>query len=247
MICVDTKVMVVDVGLSADERDLVALVADFVDRQVRSQVRQYEQPDIYPEPLIEQMKEMGFFGMLVPAEYGGIGLSGQAFALATAELARGWMSLAGATGGHSVVATLLRRFGTDEQKARYLPGMADGSLRATMALTEPGGGSDPRNMRTIARADASGAYTINGAKTWISNAQRSGLIALLRKTDPDARPRHEGISVLLVEPGPGVDVSRKLPKLGYRGVEACEVVFDGASAPASAVLGGVPGLGWKHR
>jgi alkylation response protein AidB-like acyl-CoA dehydrogenase len=237
---------VVAVGLSPDERDLVALVADFVDRTVRGQVRRYEQADIYPEPLIEQMKELGFFGMLVPAEYGGIGLSGQAFAMATAELARGWMSLAGATGGHSVVATLLRRFGTDEQKTRYLPGMADGSLRATMALTEPAGGSDLQNMRTTALANESGVYTVTGVKTWISNAQRSGLIALLCKTDPAAEPRHEGISVLLIEPGPGVDVSRKLPKLGYRGVEACEVVFDGATAPADAVLGGIPGRGWKH-
>ncbi len=233
-------------ALSSDERDLVKVVADFVDEKVRGHVREYEQDDVYPEPLIEQMKEMGFFGMLVPAEYGGIDLSGQAFASVTAELARGWMSLAGATGGHSVVSTLLRRFGTEEQKAKFLPRMADGSIRATMALTEPGGGSDLQNMRTTATAGADGSFTIRGSKTWISNAQRSGLIALLCKTDPSATPKHKGISVLLVEPGPGLDVSRKLPKLGYRGVEACEIVFDGMIVPADAVLGGVAGRGWRH-
>jgi alkylation response protein AidB-like acyl-CoA dehydrogenase len=233
-------------GLSRDERDLVALVAEFVDEKVRGHVREYEQDDRYPEPLIEQMKELGFFGMLVPAEYGGIDLSGQAFASVTAELARGWMSLAGATGGHSVVATLLRRFGTQEQKERYLPRMADGSVRATMALTEPSGGSDLQNLRTTALLGPNGTYTVKGSKTWISNAQRSGLIALLGKTDPAAEPKHAGISVLLVEPGPGMDVSRKLPKLGYRGVEACEIVFDDMQIPADAVLGGVPGKGWKH-
>jgi alkylation response protein AidB-like acyl-CoA dehydrogenase len=232
--------------LSVEERDLVALVAQFVDEQVRGHVREFEQDDIYPEALIEQMKELGFFGLLIPTEYGGIDLSSPAFALVTVELARGWMSLAGATGGHSVVSTLLRRFGTPEQKQAYLPRMADGSLRATMALTEPSGGSDLQNMRTTATLGPDGTYTIKGSKTWISNAQRSGLIALLCKTDPQAQPRHSGISVLLVEPGPGLDVSRKLPKLGYRGVEACEVVFDDMQVPASAVLGGEPGLGWKH-
>jgi alkylation response protein AidB-like acyl-CoA dehydrogenase len=233
-------------SLSVEDQELVALVAKFVDEKVRGHVREYEQDDIYPEPLIEQMKELGFFGLLVPAEYGGIDLSGPAFAMVTAELARGWMSLAGAIGGHSVVATLLRRFGTAEQQQKYLPGMADGSLRATMALTEPGGGSDLQAMRTIATPGPDGSYTITGSKTWISNAQRSGLIALLCKTDPAAEPRHRGISVLLVEPGPGMDVSRKLPKLGYRGVEACEVVFDGRTVPAGAVLGGQPGHGWQH-
>ncbi|MGE3414235.1 MAG: acyl-CoA dehydrogenase family protein [Dehalococcoidia bacterium] len=167
------------------------------------------------------------------------------YALVTAELSRGWMSLAGAMGGHTVVAKLILTFGTGEQKDRYLPRMATGELRATMALTEPGGGSDLQNLTTSARLDGA-EYVINGSKTWISNARRSGLIALLCKTDPTARPRHKGISVLLVEHGPGLTVSRDLPKLGYKGIESCEVVFDDMRVPADAVLGGTPGTGFAQ-
>ncbi|GAA1678055.1 acyl-CoA dehydrogenase family protein [Streptomyces yatensis] len=163
----------------------------------------------------------------------------------TEELARGWMSLAGAMGGHTVVSTLLLRFGTEEQKRRYLPKMATGEIRATMALTEPGGGSDLQAMRTVARRDADG-YVVDGSKTWITNSRRSRLIALLCKTDPDAAPAHRGISILLVEHGPGLTVSRDLPKLGYKGVESCELSFDGYRAPADAVLGGVEGKGFAQ-
>ena len=167
----------------------------------------------------------------------------------TEELARGWMSLAGAMGGHTVVAKLVTLFGTDDQKRAYLPRMASGEVRATMALTEPGGGSDLQNMATTAvPAGADGApdtLVINGSKTWISNARRSGLIALLCKTDPDARPRHQGISIVLVEHGPGLTVSRDLPKLGYKGVESCELSFDDFRAPRTALLGGVAGEGFS--
>ena len=153
------------------------------------------------------------------------------------------MSLAGAMGGHTVVAKLLGLFGTEEQKQQYLPRMATGELRATMALTEPGGGSDLQNMSTVAVTDGSD-LVINGSKTWISNARRSGLIALLCKTDPTATPKHRGISVVLVEHGDGLTVSRDLPKLGYKGVESCELTFDGYRVPASAILGGEPGKGF---
>jgi alkylation response protein AidB-like acyl-CoA dehydrogenase len=165
--------------------------------------------------------------------------------LVTQELARGWMSLAGAMGGHTVVAKLLTLFGTEEQKQRYLPPMATGELRATMALTEPGGGSDLQNMTTTALSDGE-ELVVNGSKTWISNARRSGLIALLCKTDPAAQPRHTGISVLLVEHGPGLTVSRDLPKLGYKGVETCELLFDGYRVPHSAILGGAAGQGFSQ-
>jgi alkylation response protein AidB-like acyl-CoA dehydrogenase len=144
------------------------------------------------------------------------------------------------------VAKLLTLFGTEEQKRQYLPPMASGELRATMALTEPGGGSDLQNMSTTALSDDSGDLLINGSKTWISNARRSGLIALLCKTDPAATPRHTGISVLLVEHGPGLTVSRDLPKLGYKGVETCELSFDGFRVPAAAILGGRPGKGFSQ-
>ena len=167
------------------------------------------------------------------------------YVLVTQELARGWMSLAGAMGGHTVVAKLLALFGTDEQKQRYLPPMATGELRATMALTEPGGGSDLQNMSTTALSDGDD-LVINGSKTWISNARRSGLIALLCKTDPTATPRHTGISVVLVEHGPGLTVSRDLPKLGYKGVESCELSFDDYRVPHSAILGGDAGKGFSQ-
>jgi alkylation response protein AidB-like acyl-CoA dehydrogenase len=231
--------------MNDDEAMLVATVREFVDKEVRPTVREVEHANEYPEAWIEQMKRIGIYGLAVPDEYGGTPVSMPCYVLVTQELARGWMSLAGAMGGHTVVAKLLTLFGTDEQKQRYLPPMATGELRATMALTEPGGGSDLQNMTTTALSDGED-LVVNGSKTWISNARRSGLIALLCKTDPAARPRHTGISVLLVEQGPGLTVSRDLPKLGYKGVETCELSFDGYRVPHSAILGGAAGQGFSQ-
>jgi alkylation response protein AidB-like acyl-CoA dehydrogenase len=232
-------------GLGDDEAMLVETVRRFVDKEVKPTVREREHANEYPEAWIEQMKRIGIYGLAVPEEYGGTPVSMPCYVLVTQELARGWMSLAGAMGGHTVVAKLLTLFGTDEQKRRYLPPMATGAIRATMALTEPGGGSDLQNLSTTALRDGD-ELVINGAKTWISNARRSGLIALLAKTDPHATPRHTGISVVLVEPGPGLTISRDLPKLGYKGVESCELAFDGYRIAASAVLGEVPGKGFAQ-
>ena len=232
-------------GLSADERAVVSTVADFVDREVRPVARELEHANEYPEKLIGQMKRLGIFGLAIPEPYGDAPVSTSCYAAVTAELARGWMSLAGAMGGHTVVAKLLVKFGTDAQKERYLPRMATGEIRATMALTEPGGGSDLQAMTTFARPDGAG-FLISGAKTWITNARRSQLIALLCKTDLAATPRHKGISILLVEHGPGLVVSRDLPKLGYKGVESCELSFSDYRAPADAVLGGEPGSGFAQ-
>ncbi|MEV4152887.1 acyl-CoA dehydrogenase family protein [Nocardia salmonicida] len=232
-------------SLTADEQQMVDLVADFVDQRVKNRVREFEEDDIYPEEFIEEMKKLGFFGLLVPAEYGGVDVSTACFAGVTEELARGWMSLAGAIGGHSVISYLIKTFGTDEQKSKYLPKMAEGAIRATMALTEPAGGSDLQAMRTTAVRDGD-QWSISGSKTWISNAAHSGLIGLLCITDRDAEPAHKGMSVILVEPGDGMIISKKLPKLGYRGVEACELVFDGRKVGDDAILGGVPNLGWSH-
>ena len=167
-------------------------------------MREVEHANSYPEAWIEQMKRIGIFGLAVPEAYGGTPVSTRCYVLVTQELARGWMSLAGAMGGHTVVAKLIGLFGTEEQKQRYLPAMATGEMRATMALTEPGGGSDLQNMTTTARSDGDD-LVINGAKTWITNARRSGLIALLCKTDPDAEPKHRGISVVLVRARRGAD------------------------------------------
>lgn len=231
-------------ALSEDERFIVRTVRDFVDKEVRPVVRELEHANTYPAALIERMKRLGVFGLAVPEEYGGAPVSTPAYVLITEELARGWMSLAGAMGGHTVVAKLLLHFGTDEQKRRYLPGMATGEIRATMALTEPGGGSDLQALRTVAREHPDGGYVVDGTKTWITNSRRSQLIALLCKTDPEATPAHRGISLLLVEHGPGLTVSRDLPKLGYKGVESCELSFAGYRAPADALLGGVAGKGF---
>src|SRR6201991_1714860 len=187
--------------MTDEETMLVETVRAFIDRDVKPTVREAEHANDYPEAWIEQMKRIGIYGLAIPESYGGSPVSTRCYVLVTQELARGWMSLAGAMGGHTVVAKLLALFGTEEQKRQYLPPMASGELRATMALTEPGGGSDLQNMSTTAMPDGPN-LVVNGSKTWISNARRSGLIALLCKTDPAAEPKHKGISVLLAEHGP---------------------------------------------
>jgi alkylation response protein AidB-like acyl-CoA dehydrogenase len=232
-------------GLSTEEEAIVEVVAKFVDTDVRPVVNALEHANTYPEALIEQMKALGVFGLAIPEPYGDFGVSTPCYARVTEELARGWMSLAGAFGGHSVVSKLIGRFGTEEQRRRYLPRMATGELRATMALTEPDGGSDLQALRTVARP-VDGNWVIDGAKTWITNARRSGLVALLCKTDPKAEPAHRGISILLVTKGPGFEISRDLPKLGYKGVESCELHFDGFVVPGDAVLGGTVGRGFSQ-
>jgi isovaleryl-CoA dehydrogenase len=231
--------------LDQEETAMVALVRDWVDREVKPVVRELEHANTYPEALIEQMKQMGIFGLVVPEPWGDAQVSTPCYAVVTEELARGWMSLAGAMGGHTVVAKLLLAYGTQQQKDTYLPRMATGEVRATMALTEPGGGSDLQAIRTTARRDGDD-YVVNGSKTWITNARRSQLVALLCKTDPRAEPAHRGVSILLVEKGPGFVVAGDLPKLGYKGVESCELSFDNVRVPATALLGDEEGLGFSQ-
>jgi isovaleryl-CoA dehydrogenase len=214
-------------------------------------VQELDHSNTYPEKLIETMKELGIFGLAIGEPWGQARVSTSCYVLVTEELSRGWMSLAGAMGGHTVVAKLIAEHGTQAQKDAYLPRMATGELRATMALTEPGGGSDLQAIRTTATADGD-EYVINGSKTWISNARRSDLIALLCKTDPQARPKHKGVSILLVEKGAstlstqGFTLSRDLPKLGYKGVESCEIAFDKMRVPRSCLLGEVEGTGFTQ-
>ena len=231
--------------LPEDEAAIVLLVREFVDREVKPVVRELEHANAYPDKLIEQMKRLGIYGLAIPQPWGDARVPAQCFAAVTEELARGWMSLAGAMGGHTVVATLILTFGTEEQKDRYLPRMATGEIRAAMALTEPGGGSDLAAMRTVAHRDGA-EYIVTGSKTWITNARRSQLIALMCKTDPGADPPHAGISILLAEPGDGMRMSRDLPKLGYKGVESCEIILDGYRAPGSSLLGGREGQGFAQ-
>jgi isovaleryl-CoA dehydrogenase len=232
-------------NLSAEEVAIVKLVRDWVTSEVKPVVRELEHADTYPDELIGQMKQMGIFGLAIGEPWGETRVSLPCYVLVTEELARGWMSLAGAMGGHTVVAKLIQSFGTDEQKDRYLPRMATGELRATMALTEPSGGSDLQAMRTTAVRDGAD-YVVNGSKMWITNARRSGLVALLCKTDPKAAPAHRGISILLVEKGEGFSVSRDLTKLGYKGVETCELSFDSMRVPAGQLLGEEEGKGFAQ-
>ncbi|WP_175442207.1 acyl-CoA dehydrogenase family protein [Humibacillus sp. DSM 29435] len=231
--------------LPDEERALVDVVRDFVDREVKPVVQQLDHENTYPEKLIEQMKGLGLYGLAVPEPWGAGQISSSAYVLVTEELARGWMSLAGAMGGHTVVCSLLLAYGTQAQRDRYLPRLATGELRATMALTEPGGGSDLQAMRTTARR-VGDEYVVNGSKTWISNARRSGLVALLCKTDPSASPAHSGISILLCEKVAGFEVSRDLPKLGYKGIESCELSFDDMHVPVDALLGDAEGQGFAQ-
>jgi alkylation response protein AidB-like acyl-CoA dehydrogenase len=232
-------------GLSEEESAVVTLVREWVDREVRPVVRELEHGNVYPDKLIEQMKQLGIFGLAIPEPWGQAQVSARCYAAVTEELARGWMSLAGAMGGHTVVAKLLVTYGTAEQKDSWLPRMATGEVRAAMALTEPGGGSDLQAMRTTARRDGE-EYVVNGAKTWITNARRSELIALLCKTDPAAVPGHKGVSILLVQHGEGFSVSRDLPKLGYKGVESCELTFTDFRVPAADLLGETEGEGFAQ-
>lgn len=230
---------------SEEEQAIIEVVHDFVNREVKPVVQELEHANIYPENLIEHMKRLGIFGLAIPEPWGEARVSTPCYALVTEELARGWMSLAGAMGGHTVVAKLILDYGTQEHKGTYLPRLATGELRATMALTEPGGGSDLQAMRTTALRSGD-EYVINGSKTWITNARKAGLIALLCKTDPAARPAHKGISILLVEKNPGFSISRDLPKLGYKGVESCEISFNDFRVPASSLLGEAEGQGFAQ-
>ena len=231
--------------LSPDERDIVAVVRDWVDGDVRPVARELEHANTYPGELIAAMKELGVYGLVIPQAYGGAEVSAACFALVTEELARGWMSLAGAMGGHSVIARVIARFGTQQQKDTWLPRMATGEVRATMALTEPSGGSDLQGIRTRATR-GEGGYRLDGTKMWITNARMADLTAVLCKTDPGASPASRGISILLATKGPGFTVSRDLPMLGYKGVESCELVFDGYRCPAGALLGGEEGQGFRQ-
>lgn len=231
--------------LDRDEQLVVETVREFVDREVKPAVAELEHANTYPEAFIEKMKALGIFGLAIPEEHGGTPVSTPCYVLVTEELARGWMSLAGAMGGHTVVSKLLLQFGTEAQRRAYLPKMARGEIRATMALTEPGGGSDLQAMTTKARREGED-YVINGTKTWISNSRHSQLIALLCKTDPDATPAHQGMSIVLAEHGPGLTVSKDLGKLGYKGVESCELSFVDYHAPPDSILGGAEGSGFAQ-
>ncbi len=229
----------------AEQALILDSVARFLDRDVRPHVRQLEHDDIYPGEMVEKMKALGLFGATIPAEYGGLGLDARTYAKIVEQVSTVWMSLSGIFNSHLIMAAAVQRFGTPAQKASFLPRFASGELRGGLALTEPDCGTDLQAVRTTARRDGDG-YVVNGTKTWISNGIQGRCFALLVKTDPKAEPRHRGMSLFLAEKGPGFTVSRKLEKLGYKGIDSAELVFSDFRIPADRLIGGEEGHGLQH-
>lgn len=235
-----------DFRLTEDQRQFRALLRQFVDNDVVPVAREWEQAGRYPTELVEKMAEMGLFGITVPEEYDGLELDPVAFALVFEEISRGWMGLSGILGSHSLSCRMIATHGTDEQKQRFLPDLAAGKRRTGIGLTEPDAGTDLQGIRTTAVRDDD-HYVVNGTKVWITNARYADPLPVLVKTDPTAKPAHRGMSVLLVEAGtPGYEVTKDIPKLGYKGTESCEVVLDDARVPAQNLLGGVEGRGMQQ-
>jgi len=238
-------------GAAVEDRPAVtAQVLDtvrrFVTREVIPVASKYEHADEYPQPLVDRMRELGLFGATIPAEYGGLGLDYTTYAMIVEELCRGWMSLSGVLNTHLMFAYVLQMHGTAEQKARYLPALARGEHRAALCLTEPHAGSDAQRIRTTAvrRGDH---YVVNGSKMFITNARTATIYSLVAKTDPSADPPYRGISLFAAEKdAPGVTVGRQLDKLGYKGIETCEVSFEDFRVPAANLIGGAEGRGFTQ-
>ncbi|MEZ5122846.1 MAG: acyl-CoA dehydrogenase family protein [Solirubrobacterales bacterium] len=227
-----------------EQKAITEMVRQFVDEQILPNAEHYDHEDSFPEPIVEQMKELGLFGVTIPEEYGGMGLDLTTYAMIVEELSRGWISISGVINTHFIGSYLLMKFGTDEQKRKYLPKMATGEIRAAFSLSEPELGSDVQAIKTSARKLDDGAYEINGQKMWVTNGLRSGLVFTLVRTDPEAEPRHRGFTCFIAEkePGepntPGLTVPPQIKKMGYKGVESTELVFDGYRCPAENILGG---------
>ncbi len=228
-----------------DERLVLDSVERFLDTHVRPHAHALEHDDTYPAEIVERMKELGLFGCLIAPEYGGLGLSTGTYARIVERISAVWMSVSGIINSHLIMAAAVQRHGTPEQKARYLPRFATGELRGGIALTEPDCGTDLQAIRTVARRDGAD-WVVNGRKTWITNSLHGNCLLLLVKTDPAAAPRHKGMSLLIAEKGPGLTVSRKLEKLGYRGIDTCELAFDDYRVPADRVVGGATGRGLQQ-
>jgi alkylation response protein AidB-like acyl-CoA dehydrogenase len=234
-----------DLSLTDDQRALIDTVRKFVQKEVLPAASGYEHADEYPHALVDRMKEMGLFGATIPEEYGGMGLDTVTYALLVEEICRGWMSLSGVLNTHLIMAWVVRTYGTDAQKERWLPRMAAGEKRGGLALSEPDAGSDVAAMRTTATRDGD-RYLVNGVKFWITNGRHGNTFLLLAKTDPDAQPPHAGISAFVIEKGaPGFTVGRDVKKLGYKGIETCELVFENFPVPAADLVGGREGAGFR--
>ena len=238
-------------GLTEEQSELIKLVREFVEEQILPVATQLEHADEYPTQIVEGMKEMGIFGLMIPEEYGGLGESLLTYALCVEEIARGWMSVSGIINTHFIVAYMLLQHGTDEQKQKYLPKMATGEIRGAFSMSEPGCGSDVSGIKTKAVAGAGDSWTINGQKMWLTNGGSANLVAVLVKTDTGADSVYKNMTTFLVEkePGfgetaPGLTVPGKIEKMGYKGVDTTELVFDGYETTTAQILGGEPGRGF---
>ncbi|MCX6483312.1 MAG: acyl-CoA dehydrogenase family protein [Mycobacterium sp.] len=240
-------------GLTEFQAEIISAVQQFVDKEIIPNAHDLEHADIYPQAIVDQMREMGLFGLMIPAEYGGLGESLLTYALCVEELARGWMSISGVINTHFIVAYLIRQHGTDEQKQRFLPRMVTGETRGAFSMSEPEVGSDVAAIRTRATRNADGTYTIDGAKMWLTNGASSTLVATLVRTDEGADKPHRNLTAFLVEKPSGfgevttgLTIPGKLDKLGYKGIDTTELIFDGYLAAADDVLGGAPGQGFAQ-
>ncbi|MBA3808578.1 MAG: acyl-CoA dehydrogenase family protein [Solirubrobacterales bacterium] len=231
-----------------EQKAITEMVHQFVDEQILPNAEHYDHEDSFPGPIVDQMKELGLFGVTIPEEYGGMDLDLSTYAMIVEELSRGWISISGVINTHFIGSYLLMKFGSEEQKEKYLPRMATGEIRAAFSLSEPELGSDVQAIKTSAKKGEDGAYEINGQKMWVTNGLRSDLVFVLVKTDPDAAKAHQGMTCFIAEKEAGVGentgayagltVPPQLRKMGYKGVESTELVFDGYRCPAENILGG---------
>lgn len=228
-----------------DEQQILDTIERWADKELKPIAMKYDQADEYPHEVVDQMKELGLFGATVSPEYGGLGLSATTYAKIVSAVCRVWMAPTGIFNSHLILANCIERFGTESQKAEFLPKLAAGEWRGGIALTEPSSGTDLQGMRSTAIRDGD-HYVVNGAKTWITNSKEGNCVALLVKTDPHAVPAHKGMSMFIAEKGPGFEVSRKLKKLGYKAIDTAELVFDDYRVPVDRLIGGKEGRGFHH-
>jgi alkylation response protein AidB-like acyl-CoA dehydrogenase len=234
--------------LTDEQRAICEMVRQFADEQIIPNAEHYDHEDEFPEAIVEQMKELGLFGVTIPEEYDGMGLDLTTYAMIVEELSRGWISISGIVNTHFIGSYLLMKFGTEEQKQKYLAKMASGEIRAAFSLSEPELGSDVQAIKTSAKKVDDDHYEINGQKMWVTNGLRSTLVFTLVRTDPSAEPRYKGMTCFVCEKEPGVaentgdhaglDVPPQIKKMGYKGVESTELVFNGYRTPADSILGG---------
>jgi alkylation response protein AidB-like acyl-CoA dehydrogenase len=236
---------VAETGMEDQERLVLDSVDRFLERDVRPVAHALEAADEYPEDIVEKMKELGLFGATIHPDYGGLGLSAATYAKIVEKVSAVWMSISGIFNSHLIMSAAVQRFGTEEQKQTWLPRFATGELRGGVGLTEPDCGTDLQAVRTRATREGN-QYVINGSKTWITNSVKGNVLAVLTKTDPTAQPAHKGMSLFIVEKGPGFRVVRKLEKLGYRGIDTGEIVFEDCRVPPENLVGGAEGRGLQQ-